>query len=125
MRPELANKFSVTAWGERMPSSKEMSVSTLPEKVIPVMIRSARTYCTASSLRAQTIGELLRQQSEGRFHRFVSITCGPPHDGLAHVSKASIVPNRHPDVKELVRAGIDTLFAVRPVAVANRGLSLR
>jgi hypothetical protein len=49
MRPELANKFSVTAWGERMPSSKEMSVSTLPEKVIPVMIRSARTCCTASS----------------------------------------------------------------------------
>ena len=49
MRPELASQFSVTAWGERMPSSKEMSVSTLPEEVIPVMIRSARTCCTASS----------------------------------------------------------------------------
>jgi hypothetical protein len=72
-------------------------------------------------MRAQTI---LRQQSEGVPSLCVD-TCGPPHDGLAHVSKASIVPNRHPDVKELVRAGIDTLFAVRPVAVANGGLSLR
>jgi hypothetical protein len=73
MRPELANKFSVSAWGESMPSWKEMSVSTLPEKVIPVMIRSARTCCTASSCaRRQYCGS-----SQKEFHRFVSIHAGP------------------------------------------------
>ena len=108
-----------------MPSSKEMSGVDPPGEGHSRYDQIGAHVLHGVVMRAQTIGELLRQQSEGRFHRFVSITCGPPHDGLAHVSKASIVPNRHPDVKELVRAGIDTLFAVRPVAVANRGLSLR
>jgi hypothetical protein len=98
-------------------------VSTLPERVIPVMIRSARTCCTASSCARADNGRTAAAAVRREVPSLCVDTCGPPHDGLAHVSKASIVPNRHPDVKELVRAGIDTLFAVRPVAVANGGLS--
>ena len=60
-----------------MPSSKEMSGVDPPGEGHSRYDQIGAHVLHGVVMRAQTIGELLRQQSEGRFHRFVSIHAGP------------------------------------------------